>query len=37
MAIRVTHSAFIGLTGHHYKKLDETYDHEVTIQEALPQ
>jgi len=36
MNIRIKHPSFIGLTGHKYKKLDETYEREVPIKEALP-
>ncbi len=36
MGIRVKHPSFIGWTGHKYKALDELYEREVPIGEALP-
>lgn len=36
MAIKVAHPSFIGLTGHRYRELNETYDREIPIGEALP-
>jgi hypothetical protein len=36
MGIRVKHPRFTGLTGHTYKALDEVYEREVPIGEALP-
>lgn len=36
MGIRVSHPSFIGLTGHRYKALNQVYEREVPIEEALP-